>query len=242
MKIVILLLLITGAFVAFKVSDKEVSNPVCTAVNVVIKPEVDKPIVSEATLFEFAGLKKLKGKKLTDINLKSIEQKAEKHPYIADASAYSNLDGAITLNVILRQPVLRVFNTRDQSFYVDKNGIKLPLPEQPVPLDILVANGYITEQYKADTISTKVVAELLKLSQYFEENPDQAALFSQVYVNANQELELVPIIGDQQILIGNTQKLAKKMEYLIAFYKSDVDWNKYESINLKYQNQIICKR
>ena len=74
------------------------------------------------------------------------------------------------------------------------------------------------------------------------ENPDQAALFSQVYVNANQELELVPIIGDQQILIGNTQKLAKKMEYLIAFYKSDVDWNKYESINLKYQNQIICKR
>ena len=72
-------------------------------------------------------------------------------------------------------------------------------------------------------------------------------------------VELVPRVGNHVVYIGqlpeskykNGRKnlienfVRKKMERLLNFYKyglSQAGWNKYNYINLEFDNQIICKK
>lgn len=65
------------------------------------------------------------------------------------------------------------------------------------------------------------------------------------YNNAG-EFVLVPLIGDQKIILGSTRHLDDKLNRLKIFYQKAMPatgWREYETINLKYNGQIVfCKR
>ncbi|HEY4197539.1 MAG TPA: cell division protein FtsQ, partial [Mucilaginibacter sp.] len=68
------------------------------------------------------------------------------------------------------------------------------------------------------------------------------AQIAQVYVDQNHEIELIPRVGNQRILIGNADSLDIKFHNLLAFYKQalpQVGWDAYKLINIKYSNQIV---
>jgi cell division protein FtsQ len=61
-------------------------------------------------------------------------------------------------------------------------------------------------------------------------------------VNSDREIELIPRVGNQRILIGNADSLDVKLNNLQAFYKQvlpKVGWDTYKVINVKYTNQVI---
>ena len=67
----------------------------------------------------------------------------------------------------------------------------------------------------------------------------------QLYVNEYHDIELVPRVGDQRIILGNADSLERKFEKLLLFYRKIVPKtgiNAYESVNLKFAGQIICER
>jgi cell division protein FtsQ len=71
------------------------------------------------------------------------------------------------------------------------------------------------------------------------------ALTEQLFLNNQGELELIPKIGDQIIVLGDTTHLAEKIENLNTFYTRGMQaegWNNYRSISLKYRNQVICTK
>jgi len=71
------------------------------------------------------------------------------------------------------------------------------------------------------------------------------AQIEQVFVDDNMDLELIPKVGRQVILFGDIDRMAEKFKFLKAFYKdkmSQVGWNKYIVINLKFRNQIVCTK
>ena len=56
---------------------------------------------------------------------------------------------------------------------------------------------------------------------------------------------MVPIVGDQRIILGNIEDLDDKIFRLKTFYQeamSRMGWNKYKTINLKFKNQVVCKK
>jgi cell division protein FtsQ len=64
-----------------------------------------------------------------------------------------------------------------------------------------------------------------------------------VYVD--KDLELIPRVGNHTIILGNVSDLQEKFNKLMIFYKEampKVGWNKYKTLNLKYKNQIVCKK
>ncbi|MES2810568.1 MAG: cell division protein FtsQ, partial [Bacteroidota bacterium] len=68
------------------------------------------------------------------------------------------------------------------------------------------------------------------------------AQISQVYVNEKREMELIPRVGNQRILLGNADSVEVKFSNLLAFYKQalpQVGWDAYKQINIKYANQVI---
>jgi len=86
---------------------------------------------------------------------------------------------------------------------------------------------------------------LYKTAYYLKKDTLWDAQIEQLFVDANHDIELIPRVGNQRILLGNADSLEVKMKNLLAFYKKampQVGWDTYKTINIKYTNQIVCEK
>lgn len=183
------------------------------------------------------------GHKMERINLHDLQNKLKANPFIEYAKVYADMDGIITIEISQRQPVLRVMNRFDQDFYVDQHGLKMPLSAN-FTARVLVANGYIDELFanRVDTLHTAIAMELFKTVDYIRKDSLWDAQIAQIYVNREHEIELIPRVGNNRILLGNADSLDVKFHNLLVFYKKAlprVGWEAYKLINIKYANQVI---
>ncbi|MGY4385413.1 cell division protein FtsQ [Pedobacter sp. UYP24] len=218
----------------------------CTNIKILI-PGADNFIEREevdAILNQSQG--KLIGRKLEQINFQAIEKSIKANPYIARATVYADMDGIIQIEIQQRQPILRVINSNDQDYYIDRNGLKMPVSGN-FTANVLVANGRIMEHFsgKVDTLITKLAADLYKTALYIKSDTVWDSQIEQLYVNDKNDIELVPRVGIQRIILGTADSLDVKMKNLLAFYKQampKVGWDTYKTINIKYTNQIVCEK
>jgi len=77
---------------------------------------------------------------MDNINLHDLESKLRANPFVEFAKVYADMDGVIMIEISQRQPILRVMNQFDQDFYIDKNGLKIPLSEN-FTARVLAVNG-----------------------------------------------------------------------------------------------------
>jgi len=188
----------------------------------------------------------LVGRRMENIDIHSLERKLKGNPFVAFAKVYMDMDGTLQVEVSQRQPILRIMNRFDQDFYVDENGLKLPL-SQNFTARVLAANGYIDELFanKVDSLHTVLAKDILKTADFIRKDSLWDAQIAQIYVNQEHELELVPRVGTQKILLGNADSLSLKFSNLRAFYKKAVPmvgWDAYRLINVKYANQVVGVR
>ena len=186
------------------------------------------------------------GRKMEDINIHALENRLKANPFIEFAKVYADMDGVINVEISQRQPILRLMNRFDQDFYVDQHGLKIPLSAN-FTARVLVANGYIDELFAnhVDTLSTVLGMELFKTADYIRKDSLWDAQIGQIYVNKDHEIELIPRVGNNRILLGDADSLDTKFRNLLAFYKKalpQVGWDAYKEINIKYANQVIGVR
>jgi len=218
----------------------------CTNVKILI-PGADNFIEREeidAILKQSQGT--LIGRKLEGINLNDIEQKIKSNPYIAFAKIYADMDGVIHIEIKQRQPILRVINAGNQDFYIDRNGLKMPVSAN-FTANVLAANGNINEPFggRLDTLKTQLAQDLYKTALFIKSDTLWDAQIEQIFVDEKKDIELVPRVGNQRIILGNADSLEVKMRNLLTFYKKampKVGWDTYKTINIKYTNQIVCER
>ncbi|RZK78853.1 MAG: cell division protein FtsQ [Pedobacter sp.] len=220
------------------VTCKNVKILIPGADNFIEREEVD------AILSQSQG--KLVGRLLEQINLEDIEKNMKSNPYIASATVYADMNGVIHIKINQREPILRVINSGDQDFYIDRGGLKMPVSGN-FTANVLVANGKIMEHFsgKVDTLITKMAADLYKTAMFIKTDTLWDSQIEQLYVNDKNDIELVPRVGNQRIILGSADSLAVKMDNLLAFYKQampKVGWETYKSINIKYTNQIVCEK
>ena len=186
------------------------------------------------------------GKQMEDINIQALESKLKANPFIEFAKVYADMDGVINVEISQRQPILRVMNRFDQDFYVDQHGLKLPLSVN-FTARVLVANGYIDELFanQVDTLHTALARQVFKTADFIRRDSLWDAQIAQIYINKDHEIELVPRVGNNRILLGDADSLEIKFRNLMLFYKKavpQVGWNAYKIINIKYANQVIGVR
>ncbi len=188
----------------------------------------------------------LVGRELKSINIQKLEAALKANPFIEFAKVYADMDGVIQVQIRQREPLLRVLNMQNQDFYIDYNGYKIPTSDN-FTADVLVANGYIAENFNGtvDTVKSKMAKDLFLTANFIAADTLWNDQIEQLYVNEKNEIELVPRVGDQKIILGNADSLAVKFRNLYAFYKKalpKLGWNTYKTINLKYANQIVCEK
>ena len=185
----------------------------------------------------------LVGRNMESINLHDLEKRLKANPFIGSAKVYADMDGVIKVEISQRQPVMRVMNQAGQDFYIDQNGLKIPMSSN-FTAKVLVANGYIDEVYggKLDTLHTDIAKQLYKTIQFINKDTLWKAQIAQLYVNTNHEIELIPRVGTNRILLGNADSLENKFHNLLVFYKQalpQVGWDRYKIINIKFANQVV---
>ncbi len=196
---------------------------------------------------------KIKGKSMEYINIPQIENAIRNNPFIEDAQVYSTIDGHLNIDVNQRMPLFRVFNSLNQSFYVDDKGSFMPLSDKSTSR-VLIVNGNIYDTYHSriltrinlnDTLTKgkTLMDTIYTLANRIHNDPFFNALIQEIYINQDKEIELIPNIGKQTILIGDISDLDLKFKRLVLFYKNGLNkagWSTYNYINLKYNNQIVC--
>lgn len=218
----------------------------CTDVKILI-PGADNFIEREEIdqiLREDQGV--LLGRNIENINIHKIEKKLQSNPYIAFAKVYVEMDGVLHIEVKQRQPVVRILNSSGQDFYIDNDGLKMPISSN-FTANVLVATGNITEVFgsRVDTLHTKLAHDIYKTALFIKRDTLWDSQIEQLVVDQKNDIELIPRVGDQRIILGNADSLEKKMTNLLLFYKKampQVGWDAYRTINIKYTNQIVCEK
>jgi cell division protein FtsQ len=204
--------------------------------NFIERNEVDR------ILMEASGA--LIGKDLRDINIHSLENSLRNNPFIEFAKVYADMDGVIHVEIKQRLPILRIINRANVQFYIDENGLKMPLSEN-FTANVLVANGLIDEDFsgKVEALNTKLAKDLYHMAQFIKTDTLWDNQIEQLFVDTKGDIEMVPRVGDHKIIFGDADSLQTKFRNLLIFYKKampKVGWDTYKTINLKYANQVVC--
>ena len=165
--------------------------------------------------------------------ISSLENELEKMSHIESAEIYFSVNGEVSLSYYEFKPVVRVFNSENQSYYLDSNCKRIPLSEK-YTADIILFTGY-TENIKDDLI--------LNLAKKINSNKFLSNQVSEVFVNETSEAFFIPVLGNHKIKLGSFNNLEIKIKKMMTFYDKIIPkhgWEKYSEINLEYQNQIIC--
>jgi cell division protein FtsQ len=191
---------------------------------------------------------------LQSVDIFKIEKTIEDLAAVKNAEVFLSLQGVLTVTVEQRQPLVRVFNNRGESGYLDNLGHFMPLSHK-YTARVLVANGHYSDglwAFDAKEVAendslTKVLVldDVYRLASFIDKHPFWKAQINQVYYNRNHEFELIPRVGTHVILLGKAEQIEEKFGKLFAFYKKGLpytDWNRYDHINLKYKNQVVCTK
>ncbi len=258
-RIVLWVLLVSGAGVLVGFVEVNHYSRPCKKVDIRIDYGAADVLITQrevdSILLRNAGM--LKGKPLGYINTGAIESAIRRQPYVEAVAVYENNEGTLSIRIRQREPLLRIINRRYESFYLDVSGTLLPVSPS-FSARVLVANGVIDDSYMknpgyrvnvlavSDSIYyDSLLTNLYKLTMYITHDKFLKAQISQIYVNADREFELIPRVGDHVILLGKAEDLDDKFRRLFAFYKfglNRIGWNKYNVINIKYRNQVVCSK
>lgn len=233
-----------GLVVLMSFIDIKKTEAKCTDIKVLIpgiESFIDRKVVDEI-IEGSAGA--LVGRKLKLIDIHRLENTLKANPYIQSAKVYADMDGILSIRIEQREPVLRIINVAGQDFYVDKQGVKIPVSSSFTP-HVVVANGFIVEGFsgKVDTLQTKIAKGLYNTAVFIQKDTLWNDQIEQLFVNDQREIEMVPRVGDHKIILGDSDSLEVKFKNLLIFYKKalpKVGWNAYKTINIKYTNQIVC--
>lgn len=216
-------------------------------VNVVALPSGDKLIsdrdVRQALLAAFGS--DLENSELANLEVERMERVLESDPFVKDADVYIDQNNQLHIKIDQREPLVRVLDNNGNNYYLDASGKKMP-PSKNFAARVIVATGNIspfTPEFREKRKSS--LKDLFNITQTLLADEFLASFIQQIHVNNAGEFILVPLIGDQKIVLGSARKLEDKLERLKIFYQQGMPyegWRKYETINLKYSGQVVCKR
>lgn len=257
-KIILIPVVIILLIVLVKTTSSSYDESVCQGQRIVILNPTKSNLVDEKEVISLLSEKygQMIGKQMDLIETEKIRSILLKHPYIKAAKVYKGLDANVVVEIDLRDPLVRVFTKNGYSFILDRNGDIMPLLDDKF-FDIIVLSGNIScipdsvygknifslqSQYCAGVeslISSLVIAKSLDGDEVFSK------LFSQIWINSTDDIELIPLIGDFSIRFGGSENISQKLERLRILYREVVpfvDLRIYESVNISVSNQLVFRK
>lgn len=234
-KIIILLGLAVYFVFAITLFNTPKEGAVCSGVDTIIDDSLQTGFINEDEIKAILVQYKLfpEGRKAEDINLKMLEDTLAQNPYIDKVLCYKTSNNRICIRVTPLIPVLHVMNSNGENYYLDSKG-KI-MPRNGYYANLVIATGHISKDYARKNLAA--------LGRFIQQDAFWNKQIQQINVLKNGDIELTPRIGQHTILLGESTRFREKLARLKRFYTEGLNkagWNKYTTLNLKYDNQVIC--
>ena len=212
-------------------------NTICNDVEIRFVDNTNRQLLSAndvASLLEEKELYPI-GKAYKKVRTESIEHALRENDMVEDAEAYKTPSGVVQIVIYQRQPKFRVC-AGFENYYIDSNRKVMPLTPKFAPY-IPVVSGRVSRSRAKGVIYDFVT--------FLEENPFWNAQIEQIYIRDDLRVELVPRVGDAVILLGTFDNFVAKLGKLQKLYAhgfSTMGWNRYQTIDLQYKDQVVCTK
>lgn len=184
----------------------------------------------------------VKGVETKKIDLAHVERMLEKNPWIRHAKIYFDNDNNPCVSIEESDPIARVFALDGNSFYIDSACRKLPLRENVVTR-IPVVTSFTSSNSRLSVPDSLLLRSVRNVSNFIVKDTFWNAFVGQVNITPEKNFEIVPIVGDAVVKIGNSDSLVAKFNRLYSFYKGSLlktGFGKYETIDVRYNNQVVA--
>ena len=164
--------------------------------------------------------------------LKALENKLSSHDMIENSEVYISINGILKIDIKQRNPYARVIS--DPSFYIDNNGIKMPLSDN-YSARVLLVHG-LNDESKIDYV--------FKLIKTIRDDEFLNLNVTDILINKS-DISLRVRNCDFEVLVGDLNNLETKIKNFKAFYQKayrDKILNNYKKVNLQFNNQIVCTK
>ncbi len=222
---------------AVAMTDRHEDIRICRGIDLHISDSLDYGLIDGdmvTSLLQERGLDPV-GLSLDRIDIEGIESVLLRHPLVGRAQCYKTAGNMLRINISGKVPLVRVLNNRGQDFYVDSRGEILT--QHSLAVQLPVATGYIDRKFAS--------GDLLDVVNAIDRSEFWKAQVEQINVTREGQIELVPRVGDHLLILGTAQDVEDKLKRLENFYRKGLDnvgWNKYRSISVAYENQVVCKK
>ena len=204
---------------------------------------------AKGVVFDFQKRSELEIEEIEDILL-NISQ-------VKTVDVYQYVTGEWKITLELRKPIARIYNNNGDNFYLDEDGATFSTEASHVARVLIVTGDIndlessvsVSEIINNDSlISIRKLDDIYRISRYVCNDPLFHSLIGQIHLKKNGDFILVPLVGDQKIIVGSAysnREVKDKFEKLKIFYNEAMPfegWNKYSEINLKFEGQIVCKK
>ena len=237
---------IAGAalIVLFVIAWKAKEEKKCSAIQIELVGENTAALfIDEKEILQIIHEQGVKeGQAIGSLNLSTLEKYLETIRWVKHVELF--LDNAQVLQVKIEQriPIARIFTATGNSFYIDKEGLQLPLKQLTV-LRLPVFTNFPTDQQKLSKPDSLLLNDIVHFTQAVATDSFFMAQTAQVNIADNGDFELIPSVGDHLVLIGSVEKIEDKLNRLYTFYKKvwvQSGLNAYQVIDCRFDNQIIA--
>lgn len=181
----------------------------CEGLEIVLRDSLEKHFVTEGDLVYLLKQAKLYPVKtpMSEINTEKIEEKLLSNNMISKVEAYKTPSRIIKLEIEQKMPILRI-NSPAGNYYVDNLGSVMPLSRHYVA-HVLVASGQIDEKL--------ALGDLYKFALFLQEDDFWNDWIGQIYVDADNDVELIPRVGNHKVILGSFDDYLTKLEICGSF-------------------------
>ena len=178
--------------------------------------------------------KTVKNQAKSVLDLYSLERSVSENPYIEKAVVFLTIAGVVKAKIKQRTPIARILSGED-SYYVDKQGVKMPLSAN-YSARVLLVSGV----KNAEDIQSIIPLISTILNDSFLQKEIVGIVKSDV-----DEYELSVRSGAYKIAFGKLNDVEVKFNKLKAFYNTafkNKTIQEYKTITVKYHNQVVCSK
>jgi cell division protein FtsQ len=259
LKIVLSVLFTIGVIAILFMVDTYQRRSIVPKPTVTIEPGIQNAFLDEEEVLRrlsYAGLI-YQGQRFEELNTSKISKLLKSISQVKNVNVYRSFGTNWNIDLELREPIARIYNQRGESFYLDSEGHRMFTTPQ-FTAHVLVVNGAINDAATGLSVSEIINNDSLKsirklddiyrISNYVCNDPLMHSLIGQLHLEKDGDFILIPIVGDQKIVFGsafNDKDVSEKFNKLKIFYEEAMPvegWEAYSEINLKYKDQIVCKK
>jgi len=215
----------------------QAEDRICEGVNVEILDSIADGFITESYIRSLLTRNNIspEGMRISEINLEQIEELMLGESHIESANCFYNAAGALCIKVVPQRPVLHVISQNGDDYYLSSTGLTMPTASFNV--NLCVATGRISKQFASE--------RLLEMALFIHDNLFWREQIEQIHVLSPERIVLYPRVGQHVIELGSIDGFQEKLDRLRIFYRKGLErvgWNKYSTISLAYDGQIVCTK